>query len=97
MGKLSPQPVAQGADPHARGPDRGGVELAALVRAAERGDKRRILELSVRNAEMGLEHERALDEARRNKVASTLDGLLEELALPGVGKTKELEGVLSNI
>ncbi len=36
----------------------------------------------MRNAELGLEHERALDEARRNKVASTLDGLLEELALP---------------
>jgi excinuclease ABC subunit C len=38
--------------------------------------------MSVRNAEMGLEHERALDEARRNRVASTLDSLLEELALP---------------
>src|SRR5215213_8080562 len=55
-----------------------GVE----VRRPRRGDKRRILEMSVRNAEMGLEHERALDEARRSKVASTLDGLLEELALP---------------
>src|ERR687897_1727329 len=52
------------------------------VRRPRRGDKRRILEMSVRNAEMGLEHERALDEARRNRVASTLDGLLEELALP---------------
>src|ERR687886_36297 len=52
------------------------------VRCPRRGDKRRILELSVRNAEMGLEHERALDEARRSRVASTLDGLLEELALP---------------
>src|SRR5918993_126253 len=52
------------------------------VRRPRRGDKRRILEMSVRNAEMGLEHERALDEARRNRVASTLDGLREELALP---------------
>src|SRR5215208_7231191 len=52
------------------------------VRQPRRGDKRRILEMSVRNAELGLEHERALDEARRSRVASTLDGLLEELALP---------------
>src|SRR5918993_59806 len=52
------------------------------VRRPRRGDKRRILEMSVRNAEMGLEHERALHEARRNRVASTLDGLREELALP---------------
>jgi excinuclease ABC subunit C len=52
------------------------------VRRPQRGDKRRILEMAVRNAELGLEHERALEEARRNKVASTLDGLMEELALP---------------
>jgi excinuclease ABC subunit C len=52
------------------------------VRRPMRGDKRRILEMAVRNAELGLEHERALDEARRNRVASTLDGLREELALP---------------
>ncbi len=38
--------------------------------------------MAVRNAELGLEHERMLDEARRNRVASTLDGLREELALP---------------
>src|SRR5215218_9296358 len=52
------------------------------VRRPRRGDKRRILEMAVRNAELGLEHERMLDEARRNRVASTLDGLREELALP---------------
>ncbi len=52
------------------------------VRRPQRGDKRRILDMAVRNAELGLEHERALEEARRNKVASTLDGLMEELALP---------------
>ena len=52
------------------------------VRRPQRGDKRRILEMAERNAELGLEHERALDEARRNKVASTLDGLREDLALP---------------
>src|SRR5918999_3625524 len=52
------------------------------VRRPQRGDKRRILEMAVRNAALGLEHERVLDEARRNRVASTLDGLREELALP---------------
>ena len=52
------------------------------VRRPQRGDKRRILETAVRNAELGLVHERALEEARRNRVASTLDGLREELALP---------------
>jgi excinuclease ABC subunit C len=52
------------------------------VRRPVRGDKRRILEMAVRNAALGLEHERVLEEARRNKVASTLDGLREDLALP---------------
>src|ERR671914_323386 len=52
------------------------------VRRPRRGNKRRILEMAVRNAELGLEHERMLDEARRNRVASTLDTLREELALP---------------
>ena len=54
------------------------------VRRPLRGDKRRILEMAVRNAGLGLEHERVLEEARRNKVASTLDGLREELALPAL-------------
>src|SRR5215211_4775752 len=54
------------------------------VRRPLRGDKRRILEMAVRNAGLGLEHERALEEARRNKVASTLDSLREELALPNL-------------
>src|SRR5215216_2726923 len=52
------------------------------VRRPLRGDKRRILEMAVRNAALGLEHERVLEEARRNRVASTLDVLREELALP---------------
>ena len=52
------------------------------VRRPARGDKRRILEMAVRNAALGLEHEQALEEARRNRVASTLDGLREDLALP---------------
>jgi excinuclease ABC subunit C len=52
------------------------------VRRPVRGDKCRILEMAIRNAALGLEHERALEEARRNKVASTLDALREDLALP---------------
>ncbi len=52
------------------------------VRRPQRGDKRRVLENAVRNAELGLAHEKMLDEARRNQVASTLDTLSEELALP---------------
>jgi len=54
------------------------------VRRPQRGDKRRILEMAGRNAGLALEHERALDEARRNRVASTLDSLREELALPAL-------------
>jgi excinuclease ABC subunit C len=54
------------------------------VRRPQRGDKRRILEMAVRNAELGLEHERVLEEARRSKVASTLDAVREELALPKI-------------
>ena len=57
-----------------------GVE----VRRPQRGDKRRILESAARNAELSLAHERALEEAKRNRVASTLDGLREELALPKI-------------
>ncbi len=52
------------------------------VHRPQRGDKRRVLENAVRNAELGLSHEKMLDEARRNQVASTLDALREELALP---------------
>ncbi len=52
------------------------------VRRPRRGDKVRILEMANNNAKLGLSHEQVLDEARRNRVASTLDGLMEELALP---------------
>ncbi|MCA1688693.1 MAG: excinuclease ABC subunit UvrC, partial [Actinobacteria bacterium] len=52
------------------------------VRRPQRGDKRRVLEMAARNAELGMAHEKALEEAKRNKVASTLDALREELALP---------------
>ena len=52
------------------------------VRRPQRGDKRRILEMAARNAKLSIDHERVLEEARRNRVASTLDALQEELALP---------------
>ncbi|WP_219975459.1 excinuclease ABC subunit UvrC [Rubrobacter xylanophilus] len=52
------------------------------VRRPKRGDKRRVLELALENARMGLEHERAMEEARRDNLSSTLDRLREELALP---------------
>src|SRR5215204_1769341 len=52
------------------------------ARRPQRGDKRRVLEMATRNAELGLAHEKVLEETRRNRVASTLDALREELALP---------------
>ena len=52
------------------------------VRTPQRGDKRRILEMAEKNAKLSLEHEKALEETQRNRVASTLDALREELALP---------------
>ena len=54
------------------------------VRRPQRGDKRRILETAVRNAKLSLAHERVLEEAKRDRVASTLDRLQEELALPNL-------------
>ena len=52
------------------------------ARRPQRGDKRRVLEMATQNAELGLAHEKVLEETRRNRVASTLDALREELALP---------------
>jgi excinuclease ABC subunit C len=52
------------------------------VRRPQRGDKRRILEIAERNARLSLEHEKAIEETQRNQVASTLESLREELALP---------------
>jgi excinuclease ABC subunit C len=52
------------------------------VRRPQRGDKRRILEMAERNAKLSLEHEKVLEETQRDRVASTLDSLREELALP---------------
>ena len=57
------------------------------VRPAERGDKRRILDLAERNARLALDQERLKDERRRQRRAEALDGLQAALGLdvpPGV-------------
>jgi excinuclease ABC subunit C len=57
---------------------RGGrVEL----RAAERGDKRRILELAQRNAHLALDQERLRAERRRQSRVDALEGLQQALGL----------------
>jgi excinuclease ABC subunit C len=57
---------------------RGG---AVEVRAAERGDKRRILELAERNARLALDTERLKGERRRQRRVEALDGLQAALRL----------------
>jgi len=54
-----------------------GVE----VRASERGDKRRILELAERNAKLALDQEKLKTERRRQQRVEALDGLQEALGL----------------
>src|SRR4051812_2534405 len=54
-----------------------GVEL----RAAERGDKRRILELAERNAKLALDQEKLKTERRRQQRVEALDALQEALGL----------------
>jgi len=54
------------------------------VRAAERGDKRRILELAGRNARLALDQERLKDERRRQRRVEALDGLARALGLDTV-------------
>ena len=55
----------------------GRVEL----RAAERGDKRRILDLAERNAKLALDQERLKVERRRQQRVEALDALQEALGL----------------
>src|ERR1700749_1827038 len=55
----------------------GSVE----IRAAERGDKRRILELAERNARLALDQERLRSERRRQQRVEALDGLPPALGL----------------
>jgi excinuclease ABC subunit C len=54
------------------------------VRTAERGDKRRILELAERNARLALEGEKLKAERRRQQRVEALDALQEALALDGL-------------
>ena len=62
----------------ALGERRGG---AVEVRAAERGDKRRILELAERNAKLALDTERLKAERSRQQRVEALDELQSALAL----------------
>jgi excinuclease ABC subunit C len=51
------------------------------VRAAERGGKRRILDLAERNAQLALDQEKLKAERRRQQRVEALDGLQRELGL----------------
>jgi excinuclease ABC subunit C len=54
------------------------------IRAAERGDKRRILELAQRNAALALDQEKLRSERRRQQRVEALDGLQQALGLDTV-------------
>jgi excinuclease ABC subunit C len=54
------------------------------VREAERGDKRRILELATRNARLALDQEQLRSERRRQQRSEALDGLQRALDLDTV-------------
>jgi len=51
------------------------------IRAAERGNKRRILELAERNARLALDQEKLRSERRRQQRVEALDGLQQALGL----------------
>ncbi len=51
------------------------------IRAAERGDKRRILELAERNAQLAVDQEKLRSERRRQQRVEALDGLQRALGL----------------
>ncbi|MGI9094261.1 MAG: hypothetical protein ACR2F4_01640 [Thermoleophilaceae bacterium] len=57
---------------------RGG---AVEVRSAERGDKRKILELAQRNARLALDQDRLRSEHRRSRRIEALDGLQRALGM----------------
>ncbi len=71
---LTPRPALADALSSRRG---GPVEL----RAAERGEKRRILELAQRNALLALDQERLRSERRRQSRVEALEGLQQALGL----------------
>jgi excinuclease ABC subunit C len=54
------------------------------IRAAERGDKRRILELAERNARLAIDQEKLRSERRRQQRVEALDGLQQALGLDTV-------------
>jgi excinuclease ABC subunit C len=57
---------------------RGGI---VEIRPAERGDKRRILELAERNARLAIDQEKLRSERRRQQRVEALDGLQKALGL----------------
>ncbi len=60
---------------------RGG---AVEIRPAERGDKRRILELAERNAKLAIDQEKLRSERRRQQRVEALDGLQQALGIDTV-------------
>jgi excinuclease ABC subunit C len=81
---IPPQVIVQGevADREALGELLGSLRGTRVeVRAAERGDKRRILEMAERNAALALDQERLRDERRHQQRVEALDGLQEVLGL----------------
>jgi len=87
-------PVRPGGGAGARGSSNGAAGLEALaealasrrggpveLRAAERGDKRRILELAERNARLALDQEHLRAERRRQSRVEALEGLQSALGL----------------
>jgi excinuclease ABC subunit C len=54
------------------------------IRAAERGDKRRILELAERNARLALDQEKLRSERRRQQRVEALDGLQQALGMDAI-------------
>ncbi|HEX3977079.1 MAG TPA: excinuclease ABC subunit UvrC [Solirubrobacteraceae bacterium] len=75
--EVGPQPALADALSARRG---GNVE----IRAAERGDKRRILELAERNAILAIDQEKLRSERRRQQRVEALDGLQQALGLDTV-------------
>jgi excinuclease ABC subunit C len=73
-----PPPTASPALAEALSERRGG---SVEIRAAERGDKRRILELAERNARLALDQEKLRSERRRQQRVEALDGVQQALGL----------------
>jgi len=57
---------------------------AVEIRAVQRGDKRRILELAERNARLALDQEKLRSERRRQQRVEALDGLQRALGLDAI-------------